>query len=343
MMVSMAEAEPWRLVTADSAPQEDADGGSVLLLVQNPPLLRSVRRVLSATHVSLTTRTELPATPQIICEQAFDLIVCDYGLLQALPDAGAKFFDSLAAHPQGPAIIILSEQLEAHGLSELLTRSTAHNLVAKMGELDSNDLLITARKLIERDIFGIEKYLHWGSVIHGYRLSCSNNRQHVLSKLEEFLAGLQCRSRIQGRLLTVADEFLMNAFFDAPTGADGTSLYSQRPRNEPIALAAQHAPTLSFGSDGRRVAISCRDPFGSLRPERFRHTLARCLRRGSDQVNQASGGAGIGLYMAFQYLQHLIVNIAPNCATEVIGITDLTTPAAAMSTAPRSVNVFTIS
>jgi len=191
-----------------------------------------------------------------------------------------------------------------------------------------------------RDLFGIEKYLHWGSVIHSYPLTASAERGWVLRSFEEFLSELQCQSRIAAHLLTVADEMMMNALYDAPTDEGGRFLFAKRSRSEPVSLPAEKTVELTFGSDGRSVAVGCRDPFGSLDARRVCASLARCLRRGRDQISQAEGGAGIGLFMVFEFVSHLVVNIDPGRATEFLGIVDITTSARRRHEQPHSFNIF---
>jgi hypothetical protein len=51
--------------------------------------------------------------------------------------------------------------------------------------------------------------------------------------------------------------------------------------------------------------------------------LVRCLRHEDDTPGSDKGGAGLGLYMTFDCLNHLVLNIAAGVKTEVIGLIDI--------------------
>ena len=64
------------------------------------------------------------------------------------------------------------------------------------------------------------------------------------------------------------------------------------------------------------------------------------LHRGGDQIDQKDGGAGLGLYYIFESLNHLIVNVAPNRRTEMIGLMDISGTFRDFAERPKSLNVF---
>jgi hypothetical protein len=146
-----------------------------------------------------------------------------------------------------------------------------------------------------------------------------------------------------GEATTVAEEFIMNGLFDAPFDPDSqTRPHAQRHRADPVRLLPQQALSFTFGSDGEQLAIGCRDLFGSLDPNKMMRSLARGVRKGEDQISFDSGGAGIGLYMAFNFAQHMIVNVDSGQATEFIAIMDLHGSPARRKARQRSLNMFVL-
>ena len=98
--------------------------------------------------------------------------------------------------------------------------------------------------------------------------------------------------------------------------------------------------TLRFGADGKRLGISVSDPFGSLDPQRVLDYLSKCLRRGEDQIDRKEGGAGLGLYMMFDFVTHLVVNIQRGSRTEFVGLADITSSFRDLVGRAKSFNLF---
>jgi hypothetical protein len=326
-----------RLVVPTATTQVGHVTHRALLVLETPRLVNAVSRVMRASNIEVETLEGPSDVPSRLEQSDRCVVVCDSA---AVKRVGAGWLSRIAESQAAPAVILLSEQQDPLGLSEVLETNANVNIVAKANEIDSGDLLVTVRKLVENDIFGIEKYLRWGSIIHSYMVNTSKERREMLDRLEAFLYDLRCRPVLASRMLTVADEFITNALYNAPIDEDGHALYASQPRNRPVSLPLDKAADLQFGSDGRYLAIGCWDPFGSLDPMRVRTALARCLRKGPDQVAQEGGGAGIGLYMVFQYMRELVVNVAPGRATEFIGIVDMTLNSRSFCEQARSLNVF---
>ena len=68
--------------------------------------------------------------------------------------------------------------------------------------------------------------------------------------------------------------------------------------------------------------------------------LNRCLVKGPNQISEASGGAGIGLYRVFQSLSKFVINIDPGKKTEVITLIDLRLSMKRFRQAAKSFHIF---
>src|SRR5688572_19608995 len=145
---SMVSARPLRLLSSREAVSKSVPR-IARLLIDNPRLLRTVSRVLKAIG--------------IVCadsgDESADLVVFD---VDAATPESRQWLAQLAEMESGPALILLSEQGNVPMLRDLASYPSGYNVVLKKGQIDNGDLLVTARKLVARDIFGVDKYLRWG-------------------------------------------------------------------------------------------------------------------------------------------------------------------------------------
>ena len=303
---------------------------------------RAVCRVLRAAGADIVLSEAVADIASWVRRTAVDLVIVDLDV----PAPEATLLEELAElGPQAPAVVLLSNQLLPQSLSHLLTSSRCRNVIAKVaqeGTFDVGELLLTVRKILDRDILGAEKYVRWGSMLHTVTISDSTQKHETLEQLSSFLEELDCERRLLLQLETVAEEFIMNALYNAPVAADGSRPFASLPRTEPAVVPADHAARLEFCSDGRLVAIACRDRYGSLTPERISESFGRAIRAGEDQVSFAAGGAGIGLYMVYMFVDQMIVNIQPGKVTEFIGVVDITVPFRMRAPRAKSVNIFVV-
>jgi hypothetical protein len=333
----MPTGQPLRLVSVRQAISKRTSPRVAMLIMKNARLTKMVTRVLRAMGLAITTCEKL-SSPNAVQDSSPDLLVYD---IDSETEQSKETLRRMTEWEAAPSLILLSENGGAPMLKELASYPSGYNLVLKRGLISDGDLLVTARKLINQDVFGVDKYLRWGSVVHTCHADSSNEKNEIITRLETFLRELDCERRYVMDLTTVMDEFFTNAFFHAPT-EDGQT-HSHLPRNQVVTLPAWRRPTLEYGSDGRFVAISCRDPFGSLDTKRMLEHLSEFLERGQAQVSTGPGGAGIGLYMSYRSLDHLVINIEEGVATEFLGIIDITLPYSEHVRFPRTLNVFTLS
>jgi len=206
----------------------------------------------------------------------------------------------------------------------MATRPFLRNLIAKNDEpLEPDELIITAEKLLRHDLFGLGKYLLWG--VEPVRIEIRDSRKKLdyLAEVAAYANALGCNERVVELVETVADELITNAIYNAPRTADGEPKYARRSRREPVELTDAEVGQLEFACDGDYIAIAQIDPFGALTQDTVVSYLNRCLVKGPEQLSEASGGAGIGLYRVFQSLSKFVINVEPGHRTEVICLIDL--------------------
>ena len=222
---------------------------------------------------------------------------------------------------------------------ELLSNFLAHNAT----QVNSDDLLATVQKMLRGDIFGMEKYFRWAVERTPYQLTRSGQKPELIAFAEDYARARQVHPLLVNAFLTVVDELVSNAFYDAPVDDQGRHLYADWSRRREVVLQPGQEIAVTFCCDGKRLGVSVVDPFGSLRPGDVQRYLAKCARGGTDQVNQGDGGAGLGLYQVFEGLSHFVANIEPRRRTEVIGLLDLRDRYRDFVTQAKSLNIFVAS
>ncbi len=268
----------------------------------------------------------------------YDLVAIHF---DALSEADRRLVIERLRAPSRPPTLFLFERCSTQEFIQLLDTHSFHNmLVVNECGVDASDLVVTVGKLRTGDIFGLEKYFVWGVAPRTIRVVSSTQTKDVLDEIVEHARGLGVGERLRGTICTVVDEFLSNALYDAPVTRDGRPRFLSQSRALPVDLAPSEAVEIRYCCDGRRFGISAADPFGSLSPTMLQAHLARTFRRGEDQVNDASGGAGVGLYQIFGSLSHFIINIEPGARTEMIGLVDVSGSYRSFASSGRSFNIF---
>jgi hypothetical protein len=201
--------------------------------------------------------------------------------------------------------------------------------------------MVTCYKLIRRDLFGIDKYLSFaGANIYNLPITCADDRDRAVATMGHFARALEVGDDLEQRIANITDELVTNAVYNAPRLPDGRPRYAHIDRREKIQLEPHEHAVLQWGCDGRYLALSVADRFGSLRGETVAGYLKKCFRRGSDQIDQKPGGAGLGLYMMFTSVTQLVFNVAPGRRTEVIALFYIRSESRGFKRSGRSLNVF---
>lgn len=311
-----------------------SDAASLLLLSSNPKEQQTLTKALSATGCRLQVASNLREAEQIIMQSSIDLFVADYDQqIESLESsdkmAFEQFLNRVACMPasswvNGRArILLLANRRDHEDMQNIFSQSYTTNIVAKTQDFSPEELIITVGKIIRNDIFGIEKYLCYGATPVTYEVTSSLQKQPLLESMSQYAGTIGINKRIISAVAAVADEFLMNAIYNAPINSNNVRPYAALSRTVPVELRENEKCFFSFASDGAQFMISVRDQFGSLTPEKIRSYLARCFAMGNDQIEQKNGGAGMGFYFIVENLNKLIINISPRRGTEFIGIIDI--------------------
>jgi hypothetical protein len=284
------------------------------------PLLRAVRGLgLQAEPVDRAA--DLPEAVRRFSPAA---VLVDAAALGADGPAHCAAAIALGANQFAPPALILLTEGAQTGLDAWLNLNEFNHLHPIDGAFAVEGLTATLARLTGQPLFEVVRWLPWGARFQRRTLSGSADRQPALDAVAELLTEVGAGERLVERLLTVVDELVTNAVYNAPIDREtGTPLFAAQDRRIPVVLDPADQPELVFGSDGQRFAVAVRDPFGALRAETVRGHLARGLRGGAEQISQKAGGAGLGLFLLFDHLHALSVEIHPGRRTEVSGLVDL--------------------
>jgi len=241
-----------------------------------------------------------------------DLVLIDAEMADSVAEIKALW-------PFMPLVLMLNEDISSY--LNLLKRFPAHPyFVSRNPEnraLTIKSLTTTVAKILNKDFFGLEKYLSWGAHVAESKLTSSEERPAEIEKLEEHFKSFGVRSTFLERAHTVAEEMLMNAIYDAPADAEGKPLFNHLSRMDVVNLNPEQAVTLRYGTDGVLLAVSVTDPFGTL----TKAILQSYLRKNYDGEETGSaekGGAGKGLHMIVANSDFVVFNVKANKKTEVI-------------------------
>jgi len=251
----------------------------------------------------------------------YDLAVADWQSLGAT--TRSALVRGLQALPRRKLLIVSAPMPRAE-LAELFSAGILTNCLTRVKTLDSHDFLVTCQKLLKRDIFGFDRYFQAQFQREEHLVDSSESRPMLLKKVEEFaLQASGDRERIATRFMSMAEEFLTNALYNAPVDSQGQASFAQLPRSQSVTLPSHQPVSLRLGMDENRIGISVTDPFGTLSRERVLAELARCFHMDFAEVARKAGGAGVGLYTVFLSASHFIINLAPGRSTEMIGLIEL--------------------
>ena len=220
------------------------------------------------------------------------------------------------------SVYFIAEDVKNH-LQALRDNPHINNVVCRSDSdhtFTIKNILTTASKLLNADIFGIEKYLAWGVEVVEKRIVSSEGRSDLIDDMVVYLKECGMRGGIQRRAITAAEELLSNSIYDAPGDARGKSLYNHLHRSEAVTLSPEMHGRFRYACDGMLVAVSVEDPFGGLTRDTIIDYLIDCYHGASFEKKDGKGGAGHGLFQVMQASSLVIFNVRKGQRTEVIAL-----------------------
>jgi hypothetical protein len=163
-------------------------------------------------------------------------------------------------------------------------------------------------------------YLDWGAAAIELEVRTTAERDAAVARIQEFVGTLAVPKRVAEMFGELTHELVMNAMYDAPVDAHGRAKYAGDRKSDIMLDEAEHA-TVRIGTDGSRLVLQVRDPFGRLERRHVFDGLARGLAGG--EMDQSHGGAGLGMMVCHNASSAMFFDVARGRHTEVTALFDL--------------------
>jgi hypothetical protein len=194
-------------------------------------------------------------------------------------------------------------------------------------DFDSRQLSAMATRVLVGDIFGLEKLITWGTLVHSQLVGDYQEKSLCIAQISEFAELMGVRRKYREAIEQCVDEMLMNALYDAPVDEQGKQIFSEIPTKTRISLRVEQKVVVQYACDGHQFVVSVRDAFGTLERNTVLKYLYKCLHAPADQqIDRKAGGAGLGLYLMVNSATTVMFNVLPGVATEAVCVFDLETP-----------------
>jgi CRP-like cAMP-binding protein len=291
---------------------------SVLLVESDKKQQVIARMAVGGTGVKLDIANNKEEAEQNFLGKKYDAILCEEQYLDILVDAHRN--------KTCPHLVLLTAEDVRNNLAQMKFLPFVDNIMSRNSENRSftvRSLLTTMIKVLNRNIFGLEKYLAWGVDIQQKAVKASSQRTDLKSEMVDHFKQSGIRMSILDRVNTATEEMLMNAIYDAPLDSQGQSLYNHISRKTEINLEKNQEAVLKYGFDGSMIAVSVEDPFGALTKEVIISYLESCYYGNAGVMNVNKGGAGRGLHQIIENSDLTIFNVKQGVKTEVISLFSL--------------------
>lgn len=318
-----------------------------VVLIEQHASPRSCASLLRCSRYAVRVRSvpRKGSDPPSIAPEAAVKVINQAGVAAtpSAPSAGPpeEVRKALAAEAQAHAArhtVIVHARSPARAVAELIDESGGLNVLSRDSPSFAKDLLVTIEKLVGGDIFGLEKYLCFGSHIVEQELRHTDEKYVALDLLLAHARGLGLGGRAQA-LATAADELIMNAFFHAPILPSGARPHAGLARTTPLASPPDRPVVVRYGGDGVSFGLSVSDGHGSLDSGRIAHLLTGQLRERKRVIDLTRTSNGLGLTAIAESVSHLVFNIESGRRTEIIALVEVEGPPR-MGRGTGSINVF---
>lgn len=290
---------------------------SILIVHPDRKTQRIVQRILGVTGYRVDIADDLDQGIRLMNNLHPVLVVVDGS---AVLSARVGDFFAAARARGAEACMTLLGTAAADQVPKILGMGAVTNLLVHAMPVLAEELTITAQKLIKNDLFGLEKYLLWGTDLPTTVITRASQRSTLVGELSEQVRARGQSARVASMAMLVADELISNAVHNAPVDAAGVHYRRDLARDQELELDERHQVRLRWGCDARYLAIEVTDPFGSLDRDTILTALAK------NDVRESGGGAGMGVALAYRSCDHLVFNLAPGKRTEIIALIDVRHP-----------------
>jgi hypothetical protein len=290
---------------------------TILIVHPDRKTQRTVQRILGITgHRIEIADTIEQASPLVQKSPPLAIVVAGSA---AMTREGEAFLAQARAAGAEACMTLLGESAPDQ-VPHILGLGAITNLLVHPMPVLGEELTITVQKLVRGDLFGVEKYLLWGTELHTIQVTKASQRARLVEQLSDDVRARGQSARVASMARLVADELISNAVHNAPVDAQGNHIHKNTRRDIEIELDKRHAVRLRWGCDARYLALEVNDQFGSL----DRDTILRALAKTA--ISDSGAGAGMGISLSYRSCDHLVFNLSPGKRTEIIALIDVRYP-----------------
>jgi hypothetical protein len=297
----------------------------VVILERNKLVGRKVARLFMATGASATTVEEpadvaaLLTGADLLCADSFDGdLVAEH--VRTRPGLRGVLW---TAEPLRRSLrhMIESKAIDGRGAVGWGGGSIDHVLGRRDFESPPRPWEVTmlARRLQSAAAPPLAGYLDWGFSSADIEIRSTADRDAAAAVIQAFVAQLHVPNRVSEMFSELGHELIMNAMYDAPVDALGKPKYAGD-RKAHIVLAEHERPVLRIATDGTRLALQIRDPFGRLERRHVFDGMARGL---AGEMDTSHGGAGLGMMVCHNASSAMFFDVLTGRHTEVTALFEL--------------------
>jgi DNA-binding response OmpR family regulator len=290
---------------------------TILIVHPDRKTQRTVQRILGITGHRIEIADTLEQASRLV-QQSPPLVIVVAGSA-AMTSEGEAFLSQARAAGAEACMTLLGESAPDQ-VPHILGLGAITNLLVHPMPVLGEELTITVQKLVRGDLFGVEKYLLWGTELHTHDVTKASQRARLVEQLSDDVRARGQSARVASMARLVADELISNAVHNAPVDAQGNHIHKNTRRDIEIELDERHAVRLRWGCDARYLALEVNDQFGSL----DRDTILRALAKTA--ISDSGAGAGMGISLSYRSCDHLVFNLSPGKRTEIIALIDVRYP-----------------
>lgn len=231
-----------------------------------------------------------------------------------LATAAAELVPRLAADAK---VIVVLPRTNLAALVDVMQSSDriAGSMIAE--NFDSRQLSAMATRVIMGDIFGLEKMVAWGTLVHSQLVGDYQEKSLCISQISEFAELMGVRRKYREAIEQCVDEMLMNALYDAPVDENGRAIFAEVDPHDRTKMRTPRPVSIRYAATDDMFAIAVRDRFGRLAKNTILAYIEKCI-TSPNQIDRKTYGAGLGLYLVANAAATYVVNVAYGIATEVV-------------------------
>jgi len=289
-------------------------GMHAVILERNKLVGRKVARLFAsvgATAVTVEEPSQIAphlSSADVLCADSFD----------------ADFVaEQVRAHHEVRGVLWTAEPLR-RSLRYLVETKTIDNVLGRK-DFESAprawEVLMIARRLASAS--GpppISAYLDWGFSAMEVEVRTTSDRDAAVAQIQGFVGALGVPKRVSEMFGELGHELIMNAMYDAPVDQAGRPKYALD-RKADIRLSDEERPLVRVATDGTKLVLQVRDPFGRLERKHVFDGLARGLAGG--EMDSSHGGAGLGMMVCHNASSAMFFDVARGRHTEVTALFEL--------------------